>query len=124
MLNAYRPSVVLVGFTMTVLIFLAGFPIAANAHPPKDVQLIYDAASQKLSVTIIHNSITPSMHYIKQVEIKKSGALLSNNQYKSQPDKTSFTYTYNVQAAPGDVVEVTSTCSIYGSKTVKLDIAK
>ena len=124
MLNAYRPSVALVGFTLAVLFFLAGLPTDASAHPPKDIQLVYDAASQKLTATITHNSIAPTMHYIKQVEIKKNGAVIGNNLYKSQPDKTSFTYTYSVQAAPGDVLEATGTCSIYGSKTVTLAIPK
>lgn len=124
MRSTYRPSVALVGFIMAALFFLAGFPTDASAHPPKDIQLSYDAASQKLTATFTHNSVAPTMHYIKQVEIKKNGALVSNNLYKSQTDKASFAYTYSVAAAPGDKLEVTGSCSIYGSKTVKLDIPK
>jgi len=124
MISAYRPSIALVGLAVAVMLFLAGFPTDARAHPPKDVQLSYDAASQKLTATITHNSMSPARHYLKQVEIKKNGAVVSNNLYKSQPDKASFTYTYSVPAAPGDVIEVTGICNIYGSKAVKLTIAK
>jgi len=109
---------------MAVLFLLTGFPTDASANPPKDVQLSYDAASKTLSARITHPSLAPTMHFIKQVEIKKNGAVVSNNLYKSQPDKDSFTYTYSVAAAPGDVIEMTGTCNIFGSKTVKLDIAK
>jgi len=121
---ACRASIALVGFIVAALFIMAGFPTDASAHPPKDIVLSYDAASQKLTATITHSSMAPAMHYIKQVEIKKNGTSMSNNLYRSQPDKASFTYTYSVPAALGDVIEVTGTCSLYGSKTVKLDIAK
>jgi hypothetical protein len=124
MINLKRLSVNLVLFTTIILALLSCFPTSASAHPPKDIQLSYDAASKTLTTTITHNSVAPAMHYIKQVEIKKNGTLVSSNLYKSQPDKNSFTYTYSVPAAPGDVIEVTGTCNIYGSKMVKLDISK
>lgn len=124
MISRRRPSLCLVLTTIVMLASLAFLPNTASAHPPKDIGLSYDATSKTLTAVITHTSVSPTMHYIKQVEIKKNGVVLSNNLYKSQPDKTSFTYTYTAPAAPGDVLEVTGTCNIYGSKTVKLDIAK
>jgi hypothetical protein len=58
------------------------------------------------------------------VEIKMNGKSVSSNDYKSQPDKSQFVYSYKVQAAKGDVLEVTASCNIYGSKTVKLTVDK
>ena len=107
-----------------ILMALTLFPMTASAHAPKDVQLSYDLASKTLNVTITHASFMPTSHYIKTVEIKKNGAVASTNNYNNQPDKSSFTYTYVLPAAEGDVLEVTAACNIYGSKTVDLKVAK
>ena len=122
MRSAYRPSVLRVGLALALLFFLTG--TMASAHPPKDVQLGFDTASRTLTVTITHTSASNTRHYIKQVEIKKNGAVLSNNLYKSQPDKTSFSYSFSVPAEAGDVIEVTSSCNIYGKKTATLNIGQ
>ena len=99
-------------------------PITAYANPPKDVTLVYNSASQTLEVTIVHESASPSWHYIKKVEITVNGKSISVNDYKSQPDKTKYVYSYKVQAVQNDVLEVTATCNIYGSKAVKLTVGK
>ena len=99
-------------------------PITAYANPPKDVTLVYNSASQTLEVTIVHESASPSWHYIKKVEIAKNGKSVGVNDYKSQPDKTKYVYSYKVQAVQNDVLEVTATCNIYGSKAVKLTVVK
>ncbi len=121
-MNPHRLSVNLVLFTSVVLAALLCFTTGASAHAPQDIQLSYDSASMTLTVTITHNTIAPTMHYVKQVEIKKNGTLVSSNLYESQADKTSFTYTYSFPAAKGDVIEVTGTCNFFGSSTAKLDI--
>ncbi|HOS97012.1 MAG TPA: hypothetical protein PLR71_02490 [Deltaproteobacteria bacterium] len=124
MTNRYRFPVTLLLFMIVALAAFSWFPTTASAHPPAEVRLSYDAASQTLTVTITHSTIIPSWHYVKQVEIVKNGAPVSSNKYESQPGKTSFTYTFAVPAAPGDVLEVTCTCNILGSRTAKLQIGK
>ena len=99
-------------------------PITAYAHPPKDVTLVYNSALQIVEVTIVHESASPTWHYINKVEITKNGTSIGVNEYKSQPDKTKFVYSYKVQAVQNDVLEVTATCNIRGSKTVKLTVGK
>ena len=84
----------------------------------------YDSTSQMLTVTITHKSPFPSFHYIKSVEIKKNGIVVSTNQYKNQPDQATFTYSYKVAATVGDTLEVKASCSLYGSKTVNLTVEK
>jgi len=108
-------------FLLSVFFFL--YPGTSFATSPQDVKLDYDAATETLSVTITHPSSFPSFHYIKYVEINNgSGAI--RNTYESQPDQDTFTYTYKVSAAPGVMLEVTATCSMYGYKTVYLTPVK
>jgi hypothetical protein len=99
-------------------------PMAAYAHSPKEVKLVYNITLQKLEVTVTHETLFPGFHYIKQIEIKKKGDSVSAHNYQSQPTKSEFTYTYNVSAVEGDVLEVTAACSLSGSKTVKLTVGK
>ncbi len=96
------------------------FPAAANA--PADVQLSYDTGKRTLEVRITHPSKAPQRHYIAKVEIVKNGSWVSNTEYKSQPDRETYVYSYPLDTAPGDVLEAKVICSILGSKTEKLTV--
>lgn len=106
--------------------FLAIFfwPAATQAHSPGDVILNYDSDSHTLSVTISHSVSNPQSHYVKEVAITKNGNALKTYEYKGQPDPSSFTYTYNVEAKEGDKLEVKATCNYIGSRTKELTIGK
>lgn len=93
-------------------------PFAASASPPSDIVLQYNSNTQTLSVTITHQTSSPTFHFIKYVEITKNGNMISSNTYESQPDKLTFTYTYKIVAVEGETFEVTGRCSIWGTKTV------
>ena len=99
-------------------------PQMSFATSPQDMKLEYDANTQVLTVTITHPSSFPNYHYIKYVEIKKNGVDVMKNSYKNQPAQAIFTYTYKVSAAEYEELEVTATCSVYGSKTVNLTVRK
>jgi hypothetical protein len=103
---------------VSIMIFTFIVPLSAHATPPKDILLSFNPNEQALSVTITHASFMPGTHYIKTVDIKKNGLMISNNTYNSQPDKNTFTYTYKIPAVSGDVFDVTASCNFYGSKTV------
>ncbi|HNY64087.1 MAG TPA: hypothetical protein PKM41_01530 [Deltaproteobacteria bacterium] len=92
------------------------FPVPASGHPPKDVSLAFDTQKGVLAVTITHSSFFPSKHYIKDVVISVNGKQVGGTPYTVQPAGDSFTYTYPVQASPGDVISVIATCNIFGSK--------
>ncbi len=124
MTNHHRFSATLVLFSILALAAFSWFPTPAGAHPPAEVRLSYDAASGTLTVTITHGTVIPSWHYVKQVEIVKNGTPVISTPYTSQPDRTNITYTYAVSAAPGDVLEVTCTCNIFGSRTAKLVVGR
>ena len=100
------------------------YPQMSFANAPQDMKLSYDSQSQMLTVTITHKSPFPNFHYIKIVEIKKNGNIVSTNKYKNQPDQATFAYSYNVPAKAGDTLEVKASCSMYGSKTVNLTAGK
>lgn len=111
------------GILLTPLLLL-GFPFRAAANAPKEVLLTYDATARTLTVQITHPSSSPSWHYIQKVEINKGGKTISATDYKSQPDQATFSYVYPIEAAPGDVLEVKASCSIFGSRTEKLTVNK
>lgn len=102
---------------------LAISPAPAAAHPPESVALAYDPAARQLSVTITHKTSLPNWHYIKKVRITKNGQGFSLDKYPSQPTKDTFTYTYPVDAAAGDLLEAKATCSIMGSRSAGLTVA-
>jgi desulfoferrodoxin (superoxide reductase-like protein) len=108
---------------MTALL-LALLPAPGGAHPPKEVALSYDQAKQTLEVRITHGVSDPAKHYIETVEIRKAGKTIAKTEYKSQPEPTTFVYSYPLDAAPGDVIEVKAACSVFGSKTEKLTVEK
>lgn len=114
-------------FTLGVLSFLTVFcfsPRISYADAPQDVRIGYDPGTQTLSVTITHKSSFPVFHYIKNVEIRKNGSVFSNNSYNSQPEEVPFTYTYKVDAAPGDMLQAIATCSLSGSKMATMTVPK
>jgi len=114
-------GMVWMGIVLIAAFFLAG-PSAAVAHAPKEVKLEMDGGKQNLTVTITHKSPFPNWHYVKLVQITKNGSVVSNSEYKNQPDQETFAYTYPVAATAGDVIEVTVTCNVTGSKSAKLII--
>ena len=109
------------GFLLATFLQL-GFPFRAAANAPKEVLLTYDAAAKTLTVQITHGSSSPGFHYVQKVEINKGGKTIATTDYKSQPDKETFSYVYPIEAAPGDVLEVKVICSIFGSRTEKLTV--
>ncbi len=122
-LKARLPLLLTICFALMVTTVIFGFPAVCQAHAPKDVVLTYDNQAQNLQVKITHETPWTS-HYLKKVIVKKNGNIVETYLYESQPDPKEFTYTYKVEAVPGDVIEVTATCSIFGSKTVSLTLAK
>lgn len=113
-------------FTGILILFAVCFmyPQTSLANPPQDVKLSYDSQSQMLTIAITHKSSFPSFHYIKNVEVKKNGTVVSANQYENQPGQATFTYSYKVPAVAGEMLEAKASCSLYGSKTTNLTVEK
>jgi hypothetical protein len=112
-----------VAFYMLMTILLpALFPASGGANSPQEVVLSYDQAQRTLEVRITHASKDPATHYVKKVEIKKADKTIAATEYQSQPGQATFAYVYPVEIGDGDLLDVKVTCSVFGSKTVKLDM--
>jgi hypothetical protein len=123
MANKMFRTSMMIGGLILLFFVISPCPRESYANAPQDVKIFYDSDSQILTVTITHKSPAKGLHYIKYVEIKKNGAVLSNNKYENQPDPETFTYTYKLPAAEGDTLDVTATCSLWGHKTATLAVA-
>jgi hypothetical protein len=109
---------------LTTILLLTLFPASGGANSPQEVVLSYDQAQRKLEVRITHASKDPATHYVKKVEIKRADKTIATTEYQSQPGEATFAYVYPVEIGAEDVIEVKATCSIFGSKTAKLDMRK
>ncbi len=99
-------------------LFIFSLPLAALGNDPEKVEVFYNFTAKTLVVKITHPSNNPDRHFVKDVVVKKNGAVVQRAAYTRQ-DGDVFTYTYKMQATGEDVIEVTAACSIHGSKTVK-----
>jgi hypothetical protein len=84
--------------------------------------LEYDFFTQELNVTITHDVTDPNTHYIERVDILKNDVLFLTENYTSQPLTSTFTYTYDVEAADNDELEVTTTSSDTGNLTGQITV--
>jgi len=109
-------------FFTALIVFSVGcfYPQSSYATSPEDVQIKYNLSTQTLSVTITHDTMFKNSHYIKFIEIKKNGAVVSINTYNTQPTGKTFTYYYKIPAIEEDTFGVTATCNMYGNKTSSL----
>jgi hypothetical protein len=105
---------------LMIALLPALLPATGAAHPPKEVALSYDRAKHMLEIRITHSSPNPAAHYIKKVELKKNNQTISAAEYQNQPGQATFAYVFPVEIGPVDVLEITVTCNVFGSKTEKL----
>ncbi len=106
--------------SLVLFLFPVIIPLSAQAHPPGPITLQYSPDSETLTVTITHSVSDPAKHYVESVKIAKNGKLVKTFEYNSQPDKSTVTYEYLIQAKEGDELKVRAGCSRFGSKTGKL----
>jgi len=109
-----------------IVLFLMAFiaiPYTVCANAPSGMTVAYNLETQDLRVTITHPVNDQTTHYIYEVKIEKNGVLYNTSLYNSQPDQNSFTYTYQVNATTGDIIDVTASCIQGGSKTIQHTIA-
>ena len=96
----------------------------AYANPPQDIKLGYDTLDSTLDVTITHEIPTtvPPVHYIYKVDVEKNSELYLSEEYSSQPDTETFTYTYEVETDEGDEIETIAFCNLFGSLSASIII--
>jgi hypothetical protein len=96
----------------------------ALAHTPAGVVVSYDESTGDLGVAITHQVDDPAMHYIKDVTVRQGTSVLIDKSYTSQPDKSAFTYRYNLPQLKGSSgeIRVDVECSIVGSRSGSLTL--
>jgi hypothetical protein len=112
-----RPIFLVVLGLAVVLSFLP----SVVGHPPSNLKLAYDLDTGMLTATFTHTVADPSSHYLYQIIVTKNGDTIISREYTSQPGST-FTYTYEVEAAEGDVLGVSANCNRGGSIAGELTV--
>jgi hypothetical protein len=109
---------------LTLIILAAVFLSfnTASAHEPSSVNLSYDLSSQTLSVTVGHYKYDVTIDYIDSVEVKINGKPNNIFNYTSQKDKNMASFSYKIEAKAGDLIEVTATSKMGGSKTSSITV--
>jgi hypothetical protein len=113
--SSLKNAALIIAVALSVCLLI--LPVSAN--PPSDVTVNIDKAANQIAVTITHPVPDPATHYIRNVKITINGRVVIDNDYKSQPTKDVFTYTYPVPVNAGDTVRVTATC-VLGGDTEKV----
>ncbi|MFO7570014.1 MAG: hypothetical protein R6W75_09470 [Smithellaceae bacterium] len=117
----FSTRVYLLVLTLSLLGLLTS-PGLIYADSPQDVVLSYNMETQVLTVSVTHKTTFTGLHYVKQIDIKKNGTTVGTYPFKSQPEKKTFTSTYEVPAGTGDVLEVNAICNLQGNKTATLTL--
>lgn len=104
--------------------FLLLLILPATATAPSNITITYNPDMHRLFVTVTHPTENPETHYIRGVQVKINGEVISDPTYKNQTGRTSFTKSYDVMANPGDSVWVVATCIRGQSLEAHIDIPK
>ncbi|MBU7026504.1 MAG: hypothetical protein HXS48_06150 [Theionarchaea archaeon] len=107
--------------TVLMCLLIALLPMI-SAHAPSQIALEYNLDLQTLEVTLVHTVSDPATHYVYKIEIRKNGVVYTTQEFESQPTDSTFSYTFSVPAARGDVLEITAECNLGGSIRGELEI--
>ena len=120
-----RPLSILVRALVLLLVSLAFFCGGALATPPSNVVVTYDQNTGDLLVAITHPVEYPTTHYIKQVTVTQGDIVLVDKSYTSQPDRSSFTYRYNLPQLKGSsgAIRADAQCNLAGSRSGTLTLS-
>ena len=107
-----------------ICIFLAlvfsSIPIYALAHSPTAIVGYYDFNTQDLHVTVTHNVLNPSTHFIQEIEVLRNGIHVANRTYSSQTSTAGLEDTFGISAEDGDIFNITAICNQGGEITLEV----
>jgi hypothetical protein len=112
-----------ISFALMVLTCLLVMSGTASAHRPTTVSLNYDLPKQSLMVWVGYYTEDRCYNYVRSVAIKVNGKTCQTHEYTCQLNSHgTVTRYYNVEAKPGDIIEVTATSTTKESKTESLTV--
>jgi hypothetical protein len=101
---------------MTVFLTCLSLPSKVKGHPPDGVDLSYNINTQMLNVSIAHEVLDNTTHFIETVIIRVNGStVLTTPPYTSQPSIHGALYQYAIVANPGARISVLVHCNQVGS---------
>ena len=104
----------------TVLLLLVIFQTAA-AHPPSKIILDFNAETHILKVAISHSVKDTAKHFINTLSV--NGNEIVDQNFLTQFDAADQEAQFLIHdAKPGDEIEVTASCNIFGKKTEKIKL--
>ncbi len=107
-----------------VFFFLLFLSFLLNAHPPKSMDLGYDAEKATLTVKIWHKVGNPENHFIDKIMVFLGDEQIAEKAYTQQQTEAYQEEIFDFSAKPlkkGDLVKVRASCNKFGRKTVKLE---
>jgi len=110
------------GKKIFLAVWLCAF--ALNAHPPKSIELSYDAEAAALSVKVLHKVSDPDRHFILRISVYSGKELLAEKTYERQDTPAGQEEIFLFLEKPlarGMAVTVTAVCSVSGKKSADLE---
>jgi hypothetical protein len=71
-----------VPFFLVLAAVLCFFMVPVTAHAPSNIAIAYNPDMHKLSVTVTHPVDDPKTHYVRGVQVKINGEVISDPPYK------------------------------------------
>lgn len=96
---------------------------AAFAHPPKNLIMTWDAASEVLTVKAEHKISNPSQHYVMAINITAEGETIFQKRYDQQASPEYYTDRIPLKGLKkGTKITVNIACNIMGASEATLVI--
>lgn len=98
-----------------LFLFFFSFPLFTFAHPPQDIEIIFDLQTRVLKAKILHPVKDPQKHFIKKVEVGLNGKEIIVFDFFQQKDGFEQVLQCRLkEAETGDILSVLAHCSISG----------
>lgn len=105
---------------MTILTVFFTCTINAFGHPPADMDAIYDANENSISVSLRHRTFDGNSHRISTYNINIDGKNLEFDKSNQEGNTPTVTLTLgDIQLSDDSKVIIKATCSLFGSLTTE-----
>ncbi len=106
-----------------VLLWLLGSASVVGAHPPRGMELRYDAHGKTLHITMEHVSKKLRDHFIREIIVTKNNESPVVYRHTRQNDPSFMETSVPLEAQSGDMIHVKAVCREGGSEEASLKIA-
>lgn len=97
------------------LAVLISFASPLLAHPPSDIEMKYDKATQTANIVVTHPVSNPKTHFIKEVEIWANGKMFKRIMYLEQKTPRAQIQEVKIPGLKaGDKIDIEAECNLSG----------